>query len=112
MPQLEAEMVMKYKNFAAILVALLPIFVIRVESQCAPTVTTVSGKNAPMGKLCSGQLILDENFNNFDNSLWEHEITLGGGGVSIQTFQANVSANEFCSSFSIELGIPVVYRRS
>lgn len=53
-----------------------------VNNQCRLSQTTVSGKFAPKGDLCSGQLLLDENFNDFNRDLWEHEITLGGGGVS------------------------------
>lgn len=52
------------------------------ELQCEPSITTVSGTKAPTNKLCSGQLILNENFDTFDRDLWEHEVTLGGGGVS------------------------------
>lgn len=77
--------------FVGIVAAFLPLFVDMAVSQCVPTVTTVSGKSAPTGTLCSGQLLLDENFNEFNTNLWEHEITLGGGGVSIHTgFTATV----------------------
>lgn len=87
MPRLEAEMAMEYnnRNFVAILATLLGILVVRIESQCVRSATIVSGTNAPKGNLCSGQLILNENFHEFNNELWEHEITLGGGGVSVQT---------------------------
>lgn len=49
-----------------------------------PSITTVSGREARRGKICPGQLILDENFNYFNPRLWNHERTLGGGGVSCQ----------------------------
>lgn len=52
------------------------------NNNCRPTITTVSGRFAPSGQLCSGQLILNEEFNNFAKDFWQHEITLGGGGVS------------------------------
>lgn len=76
-------MALKYRRFVVILATLLPFFVVEIESQCVRSATTVSGKNAPAGDLCSGQLLLNENFNKFDRSLFEHELTLGGGGVSI-----------------------------
>lgn len=50
---------------------------------CRYTPTTVSGTKAPIGRICKGQLILDEKFVDFDRDLWSHEVTLGGGGVSI-----------------------------
>lgn len=49
---------------------------------CRRTLTTVSGTRAPTGRLCRGQLILEDNFNELDTDLWGHEVTLGGGGVS------------------------------
>lgn len=53
------------------------------EAVCPRSITRVSGKNVPNGPLCSGQLLLNEEFNYLNKNLWEHEITLGGGGVSI-----------------------------
>lgn len=78
-------MALKYERFFVILVTLLSFSVNRIRTQCVQSATTVSGKSAPTGALCSGQLILEENFNEFNRNLWEHEITLGGGGVSIRT---------------------------
>lgn len=49
---------------------------------CQYTPTTVKGSKAPAGPICKGQLLLDEQFTDFDRDLWKHEITLGGGGVS------------------------------
>lgn len=78
-------MILKYRNLVVCLTTFLFIVVVRIDAQCVRSATTVSGKNAPSGDLCSGQLILNENFDEFDRDLWEHEITLGGGGVSIYT---------------------------
>lgn len=58
---------------------------IGISSACTPSLTTVSGYRAPQGQLCSGDLILSDDFNNFDMNLWQHEISLGGGGVSTLT---------------------------
>lgn len=50
---------------------------------CTYTPTTVSGTKAPSGRICKGQLLLNEKFTDFDRDLWRHELTLGGGGVSV-----------------------------
>lgn len=54
------------------------------QNACRHTPTTVSGTKAPTGRICKGQLLLNENFVEFDRDLWKHEVTLGGGGVSGQ----------------------------
>lgn len=54
-----------------------------VGAKCDPSVTTVSGSAAPTGEICPGDLVFEENFNTLDLSVWEHENTLAGGGVSI-----------------------------
>lgn len=54
-----------------------------VEAVCTPSITKVSAGDVSLGQLCSGQLVLDEEFNSLDTNLWQHEITLGGGGVSM-----------------------------
>lgn len=70
-------------------------------SACTPTVTTVSGSQAP-STICSGQLIFEDNFNTLDQSKWRHENTLAGGGnwefqcefnlkFSFQSFETNSS---------------------
>lgn len=56
------------------------------EAKCRPTISRVSGKNVPSGPLCSGQLLLNEQFNYLNKNLWKHEITIGGGGVSVLLF--------------------------
>lgn len=50
---------------------------------CEYTPTVVKGSKAPRGPICKGQLLLDEQFRDFDRDLWQHEITLSGGGVSV-----------------------------
>lgn len=54
-----------------------------INCDCVSSPTTVSGKYAPTGQICSGQLIFSEDFDEFDTDLWQHEITMSGGGVSI-----------------------------
>lgn len=76
--------------FAVLCLTLLSINVIGIYSYrytkwkaCQYTPTTVSGTKAPNGRICKGQLLLNEQFKDFDRDLWKHELTLGGGGVSI-----------------------------
>ena len=53
------------------------------KSQCAtPSPTTASGTHAPTSEICSGDLIFEDNFDDFNLQKWNHEITVGGGGVS------------------------------
>lgn len=75
-------------NFASQCFVLLLVSVIGINSyrfknsrDCRYTPTTVSGTKAPTGRICKGQLLLDEKFTDFDHDLWKHELTLGGGGV-------------------------------
>jgi len=49
--------------------------------QCVLSVTTAIGTKAP-ATICSGDLIFDEEFDTFDLSVWNHEKTAAGGGVS------------------------------
>lgn len=66
---------------------------------CQYTPTKVKGTKAPSGPICKGQLLLDERFTDFDRDLWQHEITLGGGGVSVcvwmRTIWLKIAAIEF-----------------
>lgn len=54
--------------------------------KCEKTVTTatLSGfkKSPTEKKLCSGDLIFEETFDNFDLDVWQHDITLNGDRVS------------------------------
>lgn len=49
--------------------------------QLTGTITKVSGSHAPKN-FQAGDLIFEENFDTLDLSKWQHENTLGGGGVS------------------------------
>ena len=53
-------------------------------AQCVPSATTAIGTKAP-ATICSGDLIFDEEFDTFDLSVWNHEKTASGGGVSNTT---------------------------
>lgn len=54
-----------------------------ISSKCEPSVTTLSGRYLPNGPVCKNQLILNEEFNSFNQNFWQHEENLNGGGVSI-----------------------------
>lgn len=47
---------------------------------CEISLTTVSGTHAKQ-PVCKGQLIFEDNFDELDLKKWQHELTLGGGGV-------------------------------
>lgn len=68
-----------------ILFTVLTISVLSGAQNCKPSITTASGPYAPL-RICSGKLILNENFNTLDKQLWQPEVTLGGGGVGILMF--------------------------
>lgn len=54
-----------------------------VFGDCAvASVTTASGTHAPKTQICSGDLIFEDNFDELDLQKWNHEQTLGGGGVN------------------------------
>lgn len=54
--------------------------------KCEKTVTTatLSGlkKSSSEKKVCSGDLIFEETFDNFDLDVWTHDSTFNGDGVS------------------------------
>lgn len=48
--------------------------------KCTPSITTASGTHAP-SSFCSGDIIFQEEFDYLNFKKWQHENTLGGGGV-------------------------------
>lgn len=60
------------------------------STKCEKTVTTatLSGlkKSSTEKKVCSGDLIFEETFDNFDLDVWQHDITLNGDRVSSKAF--------------------------
>lgn len=54
-----------------------------VAAECRRSITTASGRFAPKArKLCSGQVIFEDNFDAFNGDLWQHDVNMAGGGVS------------------------------
>lgn len=49
------------------------------SNACKPSLTEASGTKATR-KICSGELIFQDNFMRLDESKWKHENTLSGGG--------------------------------
>lgn len=46
------------------------------------SVTTASGLLVDWKTFCPGELLFEDNFDTLDLDRWQHEHTLGGGGVS------------------------------
>lgn len=91
----------------SLIIFILSNYVSYLIAQCnSYSPTTVSGTHAPKGQICSGQLIFEDNFDEFDLKKWSHEITLGGGGVSNL-----IMGKHFFLLFLIELGVPMVHQQ-
>jgi hypothetical protein len=55
------------------------------NEDCKWSPTTVSGSKKPT-TVCSGQLIFEDNFDSFDQTKWQHRVTLSGGRISEQVY--------------------------
>jgi beta-glucanase (GH16 family) len=70
---------------------------------CNPSVTKASGTKAPK-KICSGQLIFEDNFNSVDKSKWKFENTLAGGGNwEFQWYPGYDSKNAFSKNGKLHI---------
>lgn len=68
----------QFYGYSLFLIILNLIFV----DACKKSLTTASGpKSRP--QYCTGELMFEDNFNNFDLDVWQHENSLWGGGVSV-----------------------------
>ncbi|KAF7274037.1 hypothetical protein GWI33_013278 [Rhynchophorus ferrugineus] len=74
-----------------------------VAGDCVASSTTVSGTAAPSGTLCSGQLIFEDNFNEFNLKTWQHEVTLGGGGNWEFQYYLNNRTNSFVENGNLHI---------
>lgn len=84
--------------------------------KCEKTVTTatLSGfkKSPTEKKLCSGDLIFEETFDNFDLDVWQHDITLNGDRVSF--FGENISGMfgfYICRGIFTGMGVSMVHKQ-
>ena len=57
---------------------------------CIVSPTTASGKYAPQGPYCSGQLIFSDEFETLSDK-WEHEQDLAGGSVSTNLYHFSLT---------------------
>lgn len=48
--------------------------------------TTASGSQVSGGQYCQGQLIFEDNFDEFNFKKWQHEISFTGSAVSFSLF--------------------------
>lgn len=59
------------------------------STKCEKTVTTASlsgfKKSSGDKKLCAGDLIFEDSFDNFDLDVWTHDMTFNGDGVCWKT---------------------------
>lgn len=60
-------------------------------SSCERSITTASGTRAPK-EICIGDLIFEENFNDFDLKTWEHRLENGGIENTFSSFVNNRSS--------------------
>lgn len=78
-------------------------FAINVRSECIRSVTTVIGTKKP-SRICSGQLIFEDNFDNVDKSKWKFENTLAGGGNwEFQWYPGYDSRNAFSKNGNLHI---------
>lgn len=89
------------------------------EKKCTPSVTTTSGSFAPTGTICPGDIIFQEEFDALNFQKWQHENTLGGGGVSISLVLCCSSINRigfilcnFCQNFNLFQDIISTYAKN
>ncbi|XP_029720849.1 beta-1,3-glucan-binding protein [Aedes albopictus] len=71
---------MKDQKIVVVTIVGLLLCAIELISGCKQSPTTASGFKAPKGRICSGQLIFEDNFRRLDRTVWQHENSLGGGG--------------------------------
>jgi beta-glucanase (GH16 family) len=76
--------------------------ILATSNGCQWTPTTVSGSKAP-ASVCSGQLIFEDNFDWFDQSKWQHEVTLAGGGNWEFQWYLNNRDNSFTKNGNLHI---------
>lgn len=76
-----------FKMFGVkVVFAWMSIFALANARNCVPSRTTVSGTNSVPGTICSGRLIFEDIFETLDMKRWQHDVTLGGDRVFIESF--------------------------
>lgn len=83
------------------------------DIECEKTsATTASGTLVKKEVFCSGDLIFEDTFDKLNLEKWEHEHTLGGGGVSPIFAVRWICALILFVSSVAELGIPILSEQS
>lgn len=77
-------------------------FMTVTSKACEKSLTTVSGTKAPRF-FCSGEIIFEENFDYFDESVWQHLNTLSGGRVSEFQWYVNHPETSFTKNGSLHI---------
>lgn len=72
------------------------------STACEQSLTTVSGTKAPR-HVCSGQLIFEDDFEQFDETKWQHLSTLSGGRVSEFQWYVNHPETSFTQNGSLHI---------
>lgn len=83
---------------STILVLAAAVLVQEANAQCNPSRTIASGRYAPGGQLCQGQMIFNEEFNSLNMDLWEHENSFTGGYNGEFQWYTNNRRNTFVSN--------------
>ncbi|XP_066259304.1 beta-1,3-glucan-binding protein-like [Euwallacea similis] len=91
-----------------LLLLFLSVFLILVQSSRAEcdvaSQTVASGSHLlSSSKICSGDLIFEDNFDTFDLSRWNHESTLGGGGNWEFEWYLNNRTNSFAKDGNLHI---------
>lgn len=88
------------QNFCVLIVITLTSSV--VSQTCQWTPTTASGSKAPKN-ICKGQLLFEDNFDSLDQTKWQHEVTLGGGGNWEFQWYLNHRDNSFTKNGNLHI---------
>lgn len=85
----------KYLKMFELIIVMLSITALSIATDCEPSITTASGWAAPI-KICSGQLIFEENFDTLNKNKWKPEVTFRlVAGVRTISFQPIINVNCF-----------------
>lgn len=76
--------------------------VVALVKACGWSPTTASGTKKP-NQICAGQLIFEDNFDSLDQSKWQHEVTLGGGGNWEFQWYLNNRDNSFTKNGNLHI---------
>lgn len=94
---------MKSPNF--LFLALVLALTQQSKAECLVASETVAGGThyQPKSQLCPGDLIFEDQFENFDLSRWSHENTLGGGGNWEFEYYLNNRTNSYAKNGQLHI---------